>query len=77
MELILFLVIGGIAGFIASRVMGGRDDLVFVLIVGVVGAFVGGFLSRLIGLAAYGLPAQLIVATLGAILCIFLWRRFR
>jgi len=77
MSLIIFLIVGAIAGFIASRIMGGRDDLVFSLLVGVVGAVVGGFLAGLVGIAAYGLIGQIVVATLGAILCIYLWRRFR
>ena len=39
--------------------------------VGVVGAFIGGLLFRLLGFAAFGLVAQLIMATVGAV--ILLW----
>lgn len=38
------------------------------LIVGVVGAILGGAIFRIIGFTTYGLLADLIVATLGAIL---------
>ena len=29
MSLIIFLIVGGVAGFLANRIMGGKDDLVF------------------------------------------------
>ena len=77
MSLIIFLIVGAIAGYLANRIMGGKDDLVFSLIIGVVGAVVGGFLAGLVGIVAFGLIGQVIIATLGAILCIFLWRKFR
>ncbi len=69
MSLIIFLIVGGVAGFVANRIMGDKDNL----IIGVV----GGFLARLVGIVAFGLVGQVIIATLGVILCIFLWCKFR
>jgi len=38
---------------------------------------VGGLLAGLLGIAAYGLIGQTIVATVGAIICIWVWQRIR
>jgi uncharacterized membrane protein YeaQ/YmgE (transglycosylase-associated protein family) len=38
---------------------------------------VGGLLAGVLGIAAYGLIGQIIIATLGAILCLWVWRRMR
>jgi len=75
--LIYFLLIGIIAGWLASALMkgGGRRSLLRYLILGIIGSFLGGFLFRLVGLAAYGLIAQLIMATIGAVVLIFLLRK--
>lgn len=67
-SLIVFLVIGGIAGFIAGKVMKGRGfGIVGNVIVGIIGAFFGGFLFGILGLSAHGFVGSLIMATLGAI----------
>jgi uncharacterized membrane protein YeaQ/YmgE (transglycosylase-associated protein family) len=72
MQLLLFVLIGAIAGWLAGQIMKGRGfGVVGNIVVGVVGAFLGGFLFRLLGFAALGLLAQLITATVGAI--ILLW----
>lgn len=46
------------------------------LIVGVIGSILGGFLFNLFGLAATGLMGELITATVGAIILIFLLQKF-
>jgi uncharacterized membrane protein YeaQ/YmgE (transglycosylase-associated protein family) len=72
MQLILLVLIGAIAGWLAGQIMKGRGfGVVGNIVVGVVGAFLGGLLFRLLGFAAFGLLAQLITATVGAI--ILLW----
>jgi len=57
--------------------MGRQQDLLVNLLIGVVGAVVGGFLAGLIGIGAYGLLGEIVIATLGAILCIYVWMRMR
>jgi len=67
--LLIFLGIGLVAGWIASLVLGG-GGLVRNLIVGVIGAFVGGWLLSLAGISlpvGNALVSQIITATLGAI----------
>ena len=71
MSLIIFLVVGLIAGALASYIMGRQQDLLVNLLIGIIGAVVGG----LLGLGAYNLIGEIIIATLGAILCIFVWQR--
>ncbi len=75
-NLILWLILGALAGWIASLIMK-RDaqmGAVANIIVGVVGAFVGGLLMNLIG--ASGVTGfniySLLVATVGAIVLLFL-----
>jgi uncharacterized membrane protein YeaQ/YmgE (transglycosylase-associated protein family) len=54
-DLILFLVIGLVAGWLAGQIMKGSGfGLVGDLILGVVGAFIGGWLFSLLGLSARG-----------------------
>ena len=71
--LIIWLVIGLIAGFLASRVMGsGGYGLVGDIVIGLIGAFIGGLLANLlIPDANFGLIGSIIVAIIGA--CLFIW----
>lgn len=70
---ILFLVIGALAGFLAGKIMKGRSyGLLINMLLGIVGAYLGGFLFRLIGIAAYGLIGELVTATVGAVVVIWL-----
>ncbi len=72
-NLIWFLIIGLIAGWLAGQVMRGRGfGLIGNLIIGVLGAVVGGFLFGLLGLGASGFIGSLIVAFVGAIVLIYL-----
>ena len=72
MDLIGFLLIGLIAGWIATQFMRGSSlGLGGNLVIGVIGAFVGGFLFRLIGFAAVGLIGKLITATVGAMVLLY------
>ncbi|MFQ6114293.1 MAG: GlsB/YeaQ/YmgE family stress response membrane protein [bacterium] len=72
MNIVLFLIIGLVAGWLAGQIMKGRGfGLVGNLIVGVIGALIGGFLFGLLGITAYGLIGSLVAALVGAI--ILLW----
>jgi uncharacterized membrane protein YeaQ/YmgE (transglycosylase-associated protein family) len=71
-NLILFLVIGVVAGWLAGKIMkGGGFGLVGDLIVGVIGAFVGAWLFGLLGITAWGTLGVLLTAVVGAV--VFLW----
>jgi uncharacterized membrane protein YeaQ/YmgE (transglycosylase-associated protein family) len=75
--LLIFLVAGLAAGAIASFYMGRQQELWTNLLIGVVGAMVGGFIARMLGLTAYNVVGEVVVATMGAILCLYVWQRIR
>lgn len=62
-----FLIVGLIAGWVAERVMKRGHGLVENLVVGVIGAYLGAFLFRLLGLASTGFVGALVVAIVGSI----------
>lgn len=77
-----WIIVGAIAGSLARTIMRSGDrPFIMDLILGIAGAFVGGLLAGLVGLApgddAGGLGlvlANLVIATIGAILLIGIWR---
>lgn len=75
-NLILWIILGGIAGWIASMIMSrdGQMGAVANIVVGIIGAIIGGFLFNLVGLAGdtgFNLWT-LLVAVLGASVLLFL-----
>ena len=75
MDLLWFLLIGLAAGWLAGVTMrGGGFGLVGDLVVGVIGAVLGGYLLAAIGITTHGLLGALISATIGAIVLIVLLR---
>ncbi|MDR3620982.1 MAG: GlsB/YeaQ/YmgE family stress response membrane protein [Paludisphaera borealis] len=75
--LIWFLLIGLVAGWLAGQFMKGRSlGTTNNMIVGVLGAVFGGFLIRLAGFSADGMVAELITATAGAVLVLYLLSRY-
>jgi uncharacterized membrane protein YeaQ/YmgE (transglycosylase-associated protein family) len=71
-SLVVFLIIGVVAGFLAGKIMkGGGFGLLGDLVVGVIGAFLGGWLFGMLGLFPAGMLGTLITATVGAM--VLLW----
>lgn len=72
MGILLSVIIGAVAGYLASLFMKGKGlGLLWNIIVGIVGGFLGGFLFGLLGLSWHGIVGELITATIGAV--ILLW----
>ena len=72
-----WIVVGAIAGFLANQVMGSREGLVMMVVLGIVGGLVGGFIaSTLLHVGSVNAinVESIAIATLGAILVIFLAR---
>ncbi len=69
------LIIGLIAGYIAEKVTASDHGLLTNLLVGIAGSFVGGNLAKLLNIEFYGWLGNLIVATIGAVLLIWIWRK--
>jgi uncharacterized membrane protein YeaQ/YmgE (transglycosylase-associated protein family) len=76
MEFVWFILIGLAAGWLAGQVMkGGGFGVLGDIVVGVIGALLGGFLFRTFGVSTGGgLLGSLIVATIGAIVLLFVLR---
>ena len=75
MNLVMLIVIGAAAGFIATRMMRLETGLVATMAIGIGGALVGGLLLRAV-LAVMGWLAGFVGAVLGAILLIWLWKTY-
>jgi uncharacterized membrane protein YeaQ/YmgE (transglycosylase-associated protein family) len=71
------LIIGILAGYIAEKVTASDHGLLTNLLVGIAGSFVGGSLGGLLDIEFYGWLGNLLVATIGAVLLLWIWRRFR
>src|SRR5947208_15532733 len=66
-----WLVVGLIAGFLASRVMsGGGYGLIGDIVVGIIGAIIGGWLAGFLGIGSYGLIGTMVVAFIGVLILI-------
>lgn len=78
MELLWFILIGLAAGWLAGQIWKGSGfGVAGDIVIGIIGALLGGFVFRLFGLVAFGLLGQLIVATAGAIMLLWLLRTIR
>ncbi|OEH86905.1 transglycosylase [Desulfuribacillus stibiiarsenatis] len=78
MNFIWFLIIGLIAGWAGGQIMRGRGfGIGGNIIVGIIGAFIGGFVLDLIGYTTYGLIGSLIMAIVGAVILLFIVNMFR
>jgi uncharacterized membrane protein YeaQ/YmgE (transglycosylase-associated protein family) len=78
--IIMWLVIGALAGWIGSKVMGtdARQGALANIVVGILGAFVGGFVTRLLfgdNPGNNGFIASLLVSLLGAIVVIWAYKK--
>lgn len=77
MTLILWLVVGIVAGVYAKRVLPSlrKSSLVFAALVAIVGAMSGGFAGEIIGTAS-SYFAEVVVALLGAVIVLFFYRQY-
>jgi len=72
-DFLALLIVGAVAGWLVSLLMKGRKLAVGAYIVlGILGAFVGDAVFGLLGIAAYRLPGRIVVATMGAMMVIWL-----
>ena len=71
-----WILFGLVAGVIAKLLMPGRDPGGFIvtILLGIAGAFLGGFLGQAMGLYAEGEPAGLIMSIVGAVLLLAIYR---
>lgn len=74
MGIVSWIVVGAIAGFIASRVMNAREGLLTMVALGIVGGLLGGFVASAVfkvgGVTGINLES-VVVATIGAIAVVY------
>ena len=74
-QLIVELVIGGVCGYIANRIMKGkRGSILYYVILGLVGGFVGGLIGNLIGIGG-GWITGVLLSIGGSCLVLWLYRK--
>jgi uncharacterized membrane protein YeaQ/YmgE (transglycosylase-associated protein family) len=78
MGILIWIIVGAIAGFAASKVLTGKGmGLLWDIVVGILGAFLGGWLASLVGLpVATGTfsVSGLIAAFVGAVILLLIFR---
>ncbi|MGH2466031.1 MAG: GlsB/YeaQ/YmgE family stress response membrane protein [Candidatus Limnocylindrales bacterium] len=76
MGIISWIVLGAIAGFLANLVVGGREGIVGTIVLGIVGAVVGGFLASEVfhkGDVTGVNVESIVIAVIGAIIVLLVW----
>ncbi len=78
-SIITWIVVGGIAGFLAERVIGGfHIGCIGTVIVGVIGAFIGGWLFNLLHISiGTGIVNTIITSFVGAVVLLVVLRALR
>ena len=77
MGIISWIVLGAIAGFLANMIVGGREGVLWTIILGIVGAVVGGYLAESVfhkGDVTGVNIESIVIAVIGAIVVLFVWR---
>ncbi len=75
MGVILLIIVGAAAGFVATRMMNIEANIFVTIAIGVLGALIGGVVLRLLG-AMLGMAFGFIGAIAGAALLIWLWQTY-
>jgi uncharacterized membrane protein YeaQ/YmgE (transglycosylase-associated protein family) len=76
---LIWIVVGLVAGWLASAVAGGGYGVIGDIVIGIVGAFIGGFIFRGLHLHVpwHGLPGTILVAFIGALVLLVILRVIR
>ena len=76
MDILLWIVFGLVVGVVAKFVMPGRDPggMIVTIVLGIVGALLGGWIGRALGVYQPGQPAGFIMAVIGAIVVLAVYR---
>lgn len=78
MAMLGWILFGLVVGVVAKLLMPGRDPggMIVTILLGIGGALVGGFLGRVLGWYGENDPVGFVMAVLGAILVLFVYRKF-
>jgi uncharacterized membrane protein YeaQ/YmgE (transglycosylase-associated protein family) len=75
-NILIYILVGLIAGFLASRVVTGKGRGWFWdIVIGILGAIFGGWLAGLLNISiGFGIFGQIVVAFVGALILLVIWR---
>ena len=78
MSIIGWILFGLVVGIVGKFLMPGRDPGGFILtiVLGIAGALIGGFIGQTLGLYQEGEPAGFLMAVVGSIILLLLYRMF-
>jgi len=80
MNILMWILVGLVAGVLAKAIMpGGSKEpsgWILTILLGIAGAFVGGWIATMLGFGAGNIVMQVVIATIGAIVIIGLLRLF-
>ncbi|MDH3748828.1 MAG: GlsB/YeaQ/YmgE family stress response membrane protein [Gammaproteobacteria bacterium] len=77
-SIVTFLLVGGIAGWLAGKLMhGGGFGLLNNIVVGIIGAFIGGYVFGAVGIEAGGIIGAIVISTVGAGILLFVVGLFK
>ena len=76
MDMLLWIVFGLVVGLVAKLIMPGHDPggILLTIVLGIVGALLGGWVGRVLGLYREGEAAGFIMAVVGAVIILALYR---
>lgn len=79
MNFIIMLIVGGVAGWLASMLMrtDGQQGIILNVVVGIIGGFLGGWLLPMVGLNFGGWIGYLVTALIGAVVLLAIVNLFR
>ncbi|MCC5984680.1 MAG: GlsB/YeaQ/YmgE family stress response membrane protein [Rhodobacteraceae bacterium] len=75
MPIVLLVVVGAAAGYVATRLMRVNTDLPTAMVVGVIGAVVGGMAFRFL-MASAGWVVMFVIALIASMALIWLWQKY-
>ncbi|MFC4671206.1 GlsB/YeaQ/YmgE family stress response membrane protein [Seohaeicola nanhaiensis] len=75
-SIVMLIVIGAAAGFLATRLMRIEADIPTTMFIGICGALIGGLVLRVL-ITVMGAMAGFVGAVLGSLALIWLWQRYR
>jgi len=75
-NILVFILVGLVAGFLASRVVFGKGRGLFLdIVIGILGALLGGWLAGLVNFKiGFGIFGQIVIAFVGALILLLIWR---
>jgi uncharacterized membrane protein YeaQ/YmgE (transglycosylase-associated protein family) len=76
MDILLWIVFGLVVGIVAKLIMPGQDPggIIVTIVLGVVGALLGGWVGRVLGFYREGEAAGFIMAVVGAVIVLAIYR---